>query len=89
MEPLVDNKAAVVSVLVQLPGNTENGRPRQGQTGVCFGSALVRIKTKPSPSAGSKKKGIFKRKRNGHPSPSTNGGESNSTRLGDEASTDV
>ena len=90
VEPLVDNKAAVVSILVQLPGKPENGRPRQGQTGVCFGSALVRIKTKPSSSAGNKKKKrIFKRKRNGHPSSTSSNGESRSAQHGQEASTDV
>ena len=88
----MENKAAIVSVLVQLPGNMENGRPRQGQTGVCFGSALVRIKTKSTAAAGSKKKGIFKRKRNGQPSSVANGTGSSSIRRqvqGQEASTDV
>ncbi|XP_065882352.1 attractin-like protein 1 [Dysidea avara] len=41
VEPCSDGKAAVLSLLVQLPGDKGN-KPRHGQSGVCVGSALVR-----------------------------------------------
>ena len=63
VEPLENAKAAVVSVIVQLPCDPETGRPRKEQTGICFGSALVKIKPKQNSTLEPKKKGLFRRKK--------------------------
>lgn len=43
VEPCGNGKAAVLSLLVQLPGeSTSTNRPRHGQSGLCIGSALVK-----------------------------------------------
>jgi hypothetical protein len=43
VEACRDDKAAVLSLMVQLPGNHETGRPSLGRTGVCIGSTLVYV----------------------------------------------
>lgn len=45
VETCKDSKAAVLTLLVRLPGNSETGRPSSGRTGVCFGSTLVKMNT--------------------------------------------
>ena len=43
VEPCTDGKAAVLSLLVQLPGESSStNKPRHGQSGLCIGSALVK-----------------------------------------------
>ena len=43
VEPCSDGKAAVLSLLVQLPGESSStNKPRHGQSGLCVGSALVK-----------------------------------------------
>ena len=43
VEPCGDGKAAVLSLLVQLPGESSStNKPRHGQSGLCVGSALVK-----------------------------------------------
>ena len=39
-------KAAVLTSLIQLPGDSASGRPAPGRTGVCLGTALVRVSKK-------------------------------------------
>lgn len=43
VEACQDDKAAVLSLLVQLPGDHGTGRPSLGRTGVCIGSTLVYV----------------------------------------------
>lgn len=43
VEASQDDRAAVLSLLVQLPGDHATGRPSLGRTGVCIGSTLVYV----------------------------------------------
>ena len=43
VETCRDNKAAVLSLLIRLPGNRENGTPTVNRTGIGFGSTLVKM----------------------------------------------
>ena len=43
VETCKDTKAAVLTLLVRLPGNRETGYPSSGRTGVCFGSTIVKM----------------------------------------------
>ena len=36
-------KAGVLTTFIQLPGETSNGRPAPGRTGLCLGSTLVKV----------------------------------------------
>lgn len=63
VEACRDEKAAVLSLVVQLPGNHETGRPSVGRTGICIGSTLVHVNgtKKPKPkkkTAGNRQNGI-------------------------------
>ena len=46
-------KGAIITSLIQLPGNTTNGRPAPGRTGLCLGTALVRVTKKSTTDHGS------------------------------------
>ena len=43
VETCKDTKAAVLTLLIRLPGDRETGHPSINRTGVCFGSTLVRM----------------------------------------------
>ena len=61
VEACRDDKAAVLSLVVQLPGNHETGRPSMGRTAICIGSTLVHVngtkKTKPKKKNGQRQNG--------------------------------
>lgn len=42
-------KAGVLSTFIQLPGDTPSGRPSPGRTGLCVGTALVRVSKRSTP----------------------------------------
>ena len=48
VESLKNNKAAILTVFVRLPGDSSTGRPTPGRTGLCFGSTLVRMNSSKS-----------------------------------------
>lgn len=50
-------KAAILTSLIQLPGDTSNGRPGPGRTGLCLGTALVKVTKKSTKNHSSKKQG--------------------------------
>ena len=54
VETCRDNRAAVLSLFVRLPGDNKTGRPVPGRTGICFGSTLVKVN--PSKQSKSKQK---------------------------------
>ena len=67
VETCRDEKTAVLSLFVRLPGDRETGRPMCGRTGICTGSTLVRVNKK---SKG-KGKGKAQRRHNGTASSRT------------------
>ena len=52
VETCKDNRGAVLSLCVRLPGDSKTGKPAPGRTGICFGSTLVKV----NPSKRSKDK---------------------------------
>ena len=56
VETCKDSKAAVLSLFIQLPGNSETGKPGVGRSGLCIGNALVKLNS-------SKKHKVKSRKR--------------------------
>lgn len=86
VEACRDDKAAVLSLLVQLPGDHDTGRPSIGRTGMCIGSTLVYINSskKPKPkkkvsngTTPGRRGGGAGRRREGQ-TTTTRGGEGNS-----------
>ena len=61
VETCRDNRAAVLSLFVRLPGDNKTGRPVPGRTGICCGSTLVKV----NPSKGKQKKRERERGRGG------------------------
>lgn len=62
VETCRDNKAAILSLFVRLPGNQITGRPVVGRSGLCVGSTMVKV----NPSKKSKESNkLKKRKSNG------------------------
>ena len=62
VETCRDNKAAILSLFIRLPGNQTTGRPVVGRSGLCVGSTLVKV----NPSKKSKESNkVKKRKNNG------------------------
>lgn len=49
VEACKDDKAAVLSLLVQLPGDHGTGYPSPGRTGLCMGSTLVYVNSSKKP----------------------------------------
>ena len=45
-----DGRAAILTVLVRLPWDVATGHPSTNRTGVCFGSTLVKMNSKPKDS---------------------------------------
>ena len=71
VETCKDNKAAILSLFIRLPGNQTTGRPVVGRSGLCVGSTMVKV----NPSRKSKESNkVKKRKSNG----SSNAIETNS-----------
>lgn len=56
VEACRDDKAAALSLLVQLPGDPKTGRPSHGRTGLCLGSTLVYVNSSKKPKQQQKKK---------------------------------
>lgn len=65
-----DGRAAILTVLVRLPGDPASGHPTLNRTGVCFGSTLVKMNSKPKDS---------KKKKDGHHRTSNETDTSSST----------
>lgn len=62
VETCRDNKAAILSLFIRLPGNQTTGRPIVGRSGLCVGSTMVKV----NPSKKSKESNkVKKRKSNG------------------------
>lgn len=55
VEACRDDKAAVLSMMVQMPGDLKTGRPSHGRTGLCLGSTLVYINGSKKPKQQKKK----------------------------------
>ena len=49
VEACRDDKAAVLSLLVKMPGDHKTGRASLGRTGLCLGSSLVYINSSKKP----------------------------------------
>ena len=49
VEACKDDKAAVLSLFVKMPGDHNTGRPSVGRTGLCIGSTLVYINSSKKP----------------------------------------
>lgn len=49
VEACRDDKAAVLSLLVRLPGDHKSGRPPHGRSGLCLGSTLVYVNSSKKP----------------------------------------
>ena len=45
-QPCKSGKAAILTSFIHLPGNSADGRPAHGRTGLCLGTALVRLNDK-------------------------------------------
>ena len=43
VETCRDNKSAILSLFVRLPGNKLTGQPVMGRSGLCVGNTLVRV----------------------------------------------
>ena len=43
VETCRDNKSAILSLFVRLPGNQLTGQPVMGRSGLCVGNTLVRV----------------------------------------------
>ena len=43
LQPCRSSKAGVATTFIQLPGEGFNGRPAPGRTGLCLGTALVKV----------------------------------------------
>lgn len=55
VEACRDDKAAVLSLLVQLPRDHKTGLPSHGRTGLCLGSTLVYVNSSRKPKQQKKK----------------------------------
>ena len=56
VETCKDEKTAVLSLFVRLPGEHETGLPALGRTGLCLGSTLTRVNSSKKPKIGGKKR---------------------------------
>ena len=63
VETCRDNKAAILSLFIRLPGNQTTGRPVVGRSGLCVGSTMVKVNPS-NKSKGNNK--VKKRKSNGN-----------------------
>lgn len=63
VETCRDNKAAILSLFIRLPGNQATGRPVMGRSGLCVGSTLVRVNPSKK-SKESKENSKLKKRRN-------------------------
>ncbi len=53
VETCKDEKAAILSMFVRLPGEQKTGLPSLGRTGLCLGSTVVHVSNKkPKPGSG-------------------------------------
>lgn len=66
VEACRDDKAAILSLMVQLPRDPKTGHPSHGRIGLCLGSTLVYINSSKKPKG--------KRKGRGQKEESQNGG---------------
>ena len=64
VETCKDTKAAVLTLLVRLPGNHETGYPSPGRTGVCFGSTIVKMNSSKIKNKKTKESSSTTRRRN-------------------------
>ena len=74
VEACRDDKAAILSLLVQLPRDPKTGHPSHGRTGLCLGSTLVYINSSKKPKGKKKGRGQKEESRGGGVG-SQNGGE--------------
>lgn len=58
VETCKNDKAAILTLFVRLPGDHETGLPSLGRTGLCLGSAVVHVNSNKKP-----KKGVRQRRR--------------------------
>lgn len=64
VETCRDDKAAALSLFVQLPSDNKTGRPSYGRTGLCLGSSLVYVNSSKKPKQ--RKKSPRSREEGGH-----------------------
>lgn len=66
-QPCKSGKAAILTSFIHLPGDSVDGRPAHGRTGLCLGTALVRLNDRSTKDKGSGGRGGRKggRKRRG------------------------
>lgn len=56
VETCKDQKAAVLSLFVRLPGDHETGLPSLGRTGLCLGSTMVHVANKKPKTGGARQR---------------------------------
>ena len=69
VETCRDNKAAILSLFIRLPGNQTTGRPTVGRSGLCVGSTVVKV----NPSKKSKENNKVKKRKGNSNATETNG----------------
>ena len=56
VETCKNEKAAILSLLVRLPGDHKTGLPSLGRTGICLGSTMVHVSNKKPKTGGARQR---------------------------------